>query len=69
MGISGFILGGGNGWGVRHFGSAADNVVEFEVIVLTGSEGFEVKRVSADKEPELFWGLKGGGESRRHHSV
>jgi hypothetical protein len=55
--------GGGNGWGVRNFGSAADNVVEFEVIVMSGSgSGVEVKRVNAREDPELFWGLKGGGK-------
>ena len=61
--------GGGNGWGVRHLGSAADNVIEFEVVVpVAGKAGhgsdhldFELRRVNAESDPDLFWGLKGAG--------
>ncbi|KAG2426043.1 hypothetical protein HXX76_013233 [Chlamydomonas incerta] len=83
VGLSGFILGGGNGWGVRHWGAAADNVVEFEAVVFgdtpaaapaaaagggssgsssgSSSAGPRLVRVSAESDPELFWGLKGAG--------
>ncbi|GLI70648.1 hypothetical protein VaNZ11_015581 [Volvox africanus] len=37
VGLSGYLLGGGNGWGVRHWGAAADNVEEIEVVLLAGS--------------------------------
>ncbi|GAX77031.1 hypothetical protein CEUSTIGMA_g4478.t1 [Chlamydomonas eustigma] len=64
VGISGFILGGGNGWGVKHCGSAADNVVEFEVVVPATAgkeEECKLQRVNQSTDPELFWGLKGAG--------
>ncbi|GIL42445.1 hypothetical protein Vafri_413 [Volvox africanus] len=37
VGLSGYLLGGGNGWGVRHWGAAADSVEEIEVVLLAGS--------------------------------
>jgi hypothetical protein len=72
VGMSGFVLGGGNGWGVRHCGSGADNLIEAEVVLPSGlslgedqEEGSSsrpvVKRVSAESDPELFWGLRGAG--------
>lgn len=53
------LTGGGNGWGVRHCGAAADCVSSFEVVTL--AEGL-AKRVDAETDAELFWGLKGAGE-------
>ena len=53
---------------MRHLGSAADNVIEFEVVVpVPGKAGpgsdldFELRRVNAESDPDLFWGLKGAG--------
>jgi FAD/FMN-containing dehydrogenase len=58
VGIAGgFVQGGGHGPLTTIFGFAADNALSFDVITAEG------KFVTANetKNPELFWGLKGGG--------
>lgn len=57
VGVIGYTLGGGLGWLSRRFGLAADSVVRAEVVTADG----ERRTVSADREPELFWALRGGG--------
>jgi FAD/FMN-containing dehydrogenase len=57
VGVVGFTLGGGlSPFLGRSFGWAADHVVAIEVVTPDG----ELRRVSAQVEPELFWGLRGG---------
>lgn len=57
VGVIGYTLGGGLGWLSRRFGFAADSVVRAEVVTADG----EVRMVTADREPDLFWAIRGGG--------
>jgi Berberine and berberine like len=57
VGVVGYSLGGGIGWLARRHGLACNSVVAAEVVTADG----ELRRVSADEEPDLFWALRGGG--------
>jgi len=56
-GIAGLTLGGGFGYLTRRWGWTSDTVVGMDVVT---AEGRRV-RASAQENPDLFWGLRGGG--------
>ncbi|MEV4114123.1 FAD-binding oxidoreductase [Nonomuraea sp. NPDC049695] len=55
--VVGYTLGGGLSWFSRKYGFASDSVRAFDAV---DAEGRQV-RVTADRDPELFWALRGGG--------
>ena len=56
-GIAGLTLGGGLGHLMRKHGLTVDNLRAVDLVTAEG----ERLRVDAESEPELFWGLRGGG--------
>src|SRR5690606_30254552 len=56
-GVGGLTLGGGFGRVGRRFGLSLDNVRAVDIVTADG----EIRRASAEENPDLFWGVRGGG--------
>jgi FAD/FMN-containing dehydrogenase len=56
-GVAGLTLGGGLGWLMGKHGLALDNLLAAELVTADG----KIVRASTHNEPDLFWGLSGGG--------
>jgi FAD/FMN-containing dehydrogenase len=56
-GIAGLTLGGGIGWLMRKHGATVDNLLSVDLVTAEG----ELLTASGDENPDLFWGVRGGG--------
>ncbi len=57
VGIGGLTVGGGIGYLVRKHGLTIDSVLAAEIVTADG----ETLTVDADRHPDLFWAIRGGG--------
>jgi FAD/FMN-containing dehydrogenase len=56
-GIAGLTLGGGFGWLGRKYAMSCDNLLRADLVTAAG----EAVTATATENPDLFWGLRGGG--------
>ncbi|MGJ3237066.1 MAG: FAD-binding oxidoreductase [Anaerolineae bacterium] len=56
-GIAGLTLGGGFGWLSRKYGFSSDNLRSVDVVTAQG----DLITASDSENPDLFWGIRGGG--------
>ena len=56
-GVGGLVTGGGFGRVARRFGLSIDNLMAVQVVTADG----QLRRASATENPDLFWGVRGGG--------
>jgi FAD/FMN-containing dehydrogenase len=55
-GIAGLTLGGGFGWLAGKYGMTIDNLRAADIVTADG----QLRTVSADRDPDLFWAIRGG---------
>lgn len=60
VGVPGYLLGGGISFYSSQYGFGADNVVMYECVL---ASGLVVEVTAVNKYSDLFWALKGGGNS------
>ena len=58
-GVGGLTTGGGFGRLTRKFGMAIDNLASVDVVTADG----QLRHASAKENPDLFWGVRGGGSN------
>ncbi len=56
-GVAGLTLGGGIGWIMRKHGLSIDQLLSVDLVTADG----EFVQASADRNADLFWGVRGGG--------
>lgn len=56
-GVGGLTLGGGMGWLSRRYGLTIDSLMAVEIVTADG----QARHISADRDAELFWAIRGGG--------
>jgi len=56
-GVAGLTLGGGIGWIMRKHGLTIDQLISVDLVTADG----ELVTASDDENPDLFWGVRGGG--------
>ncbi|KAG6864858.1 hypothetical protein C0991_006759 [Blastosporella zonata] len=65
VGVAGFTLGGGYSWLTNQYGLTIDTVVAYELVKPNG----DIVTVTETSDPNLFFGLRGGGNNfvQKHH--
>ena len=57
VGVAGLVQSGGFGNFFKKFGTAAGSLLEAEIVTADG----QMRVANARRDPDLFWGIKGGG--------
>ena len=57
VGMGGFLLQGGFGWGSRAFGMACESVLGVDVVLADGS----LVHADAEHHPDIYWAARGSG--------